>query len=108
MITKTTLGACLWRVRLHTRGDHAKLLQEPQPKLFLPHFLGASPALRLLAPNAGTKQRGRDRHRPPLGPLRTEPPLFPRPLQCVDNNKGLLLLAYRNPSGILKVYPHTP
>jgi hypothetical protein len=28
-----------------------------------------------------------------------------RPVQRVDNNKGLLLLAYRSSPGILKVYP---
>ena len=31
MITKTTLGARLWRVRLHVRADHATLLQETPP-----------------------------------------------------------------------------
>jgi hypothetical protein len=30
------------------------------------------------------------------------------PLQPLDNNKGLLLLAYRSSPGILKVSPHTP
>jgi hypothetical protein len=29
-------------------------------------------------------------------------------VECVDNNEGLLLLAYRGLLGILKVYPHNP
>jgi len=42
--------------------------------------------------------------RPKLSGVR----LLARPLQCVDNNEGLLLLAYRGSPGMPQVYPHTP